>query len=171
VNLATGAATAIFAGASGGVSNIQIVLGGSQGNAVSGGSDSAVLVGGLGHDTLAGGSGRNILIGGAGFDTLIGGSDEDLLIGGTTALTSSLAALDALFDYWTGGDDFATRVGNLRAGNILDIPALNLTSILDDASTDTLTGSAGLDWFFAKLTTPAVDTITDLDLAGAEQIN
>ena len=46
-----------------------------------------------------------------------------------------------------------------------------MPKIMDDASTDTLTGSAGLDWFFAKLTAPAADTITDLDLAGGEQIN
>jgi hypothetical protein len=171
MNLATGAATGIFAGAVGGASNIQIVLGGSRGNAVSGGSESVVLVGGVGHDTLAGGNGPNILIGGAGPDTLIGGPDEDLLIGGTTALSGSLAALDALFDYWTGGDDFATRVGNLRAGNIVGVPALSPTSIMDDASTDTLTGSAGLDWFFARVAVVPADTITDFDLAGGEQVN
>jgi hypothetical protein len=171
VNLANGAATNIFAGASGGVSNIQIVLGGSGGNTLTGGGQSTVLVGGMGHDTLTGGTGRNILIGGAGPDTLTGGLDEDLLASGTTGFSSSLTALDALFDYWNGADDFATRVGNLRAGNILGAPVLNSTSILDDASTDTLTGSAGLDWFFAKLTAPAVDTITDLDLARGEQLN
>ena len=94
-----------------------------------------------------------------------------MLIAGTTTFSNNLAVLDALFGYWLGGDDFATRVTNLRAGSVAGVPALNATSVKDDTSVDTLTGGAGLDWFFAKLSGPAADTITDLDTAGGEVTN
>jgi hypothetical protein len=46
------------------------------------------------------------------------------------------------------------------------------STVFDDNATDTLTGNAGLDWFFANLG-PAgtLDTITDLNNGGVEQIN
>jgi hypothetical protein len=171
VNLATGSTTNIFAGAAGGLSNIQIVLGGSAGSTLAGGNNGDVLVGGSGKDTLTGGSGRNILIGGAGADKLTGGADEDLLISGTTSFSKNLAALDALFGYWLGSDVFATRVANLHTGIISGVPAFNSTNITNDVAADTLAGGASLDWFFAKLTNPAADPIADLDLAGGEVVN
>jgi hypothetical protein len=170
VNLATGAATNIFTGAAGGVSNIAIVLGGSAGDWLTGGSENAVLVGGAGKDKLTGGSGRNILMGGGGADTLVGGPDEDVLFNGKTDLDADVSTIDFLFDDWTGGDDFATRVANLREGSALGVFPLNFI-IHDDASSDILTGGAGLDWFFAKLPEPAADSISDLDLVGGEQLN
>jgi len=161
VNLLTGAATGVFGGAAGGVSDIDIVLGGNAGDTLTGGT------GGSGSSV------RNLLIGGPGADKLIGGRDEDLLISGTITFSATPGALDALFAYWTGSDDFATRVANLRAGNIAGIPALNSTTVLSDTAKDTITGGSGLDWYFANLTGPAkqIDTITDLYTAAGEVVN
>ena len=95
-----------------------------------------------------------------------------MLISGTAAFSNNLRALDALLAYWTGADDFATRIARLAAGDIVAVPALTLGStILNDAASDTLTGGTGLDWFFAQLTGSSTDVFTDLDLAGGEQVN
>src|SRR5262249_43775281 len=79
VNLAAGAATNVFGGAAGGVSNISIVLGGFVGDTLIGGTSGAVLIGNAGNDKLTGGGGRNLLFGGLGADAIVGGSDEDVL--------------------------------------------------------------------------------------------
>ena len=131
----------------------------------------ATYIGGNGKDTLTGGSARNILIGGARADTLVGGPDEDLLICGTTTFSGDLAALEALFEHWNGGDYFASRVLDLSEGRVLGAPALNATRVVDDKAANMLAGGGGLDWFFGKLTGPALDKIADLDLVRGEQVN
>jgi Ca2+-binding RTX toxin-like protein len=164
VNLATGAATAV----SGGVTNIQNVLG-SQGNDnLTGNAQGNVLNGLGGSDTIIGGSGRSVLIGGNGDDTVTGGSDEDILIGGRTTFDASTTALAAILAEWQNPlKIYADRVTDMKsgAGNNL---ILNTTVLDDGGALDTLTGNAAtLDWFFQF----AGDTITDLNQPGLEQVN
>jgi hypothetical protein len=82
-----------------------------------------------------------------------------------------VATLDALLAYWSGSDDYLTRVGNLRAGNIVGVSPLNSANVTNDIAADKLTGNAALDWNFAKLTAPNADTILDLDTADGELVN
>src|SRR5207248_8571428 len=64
VNLGTGSAT----GATGGVSNVANVFGGSAGDTLTGDGSNNILIGNGGNDTLSGLDGRDILIGGLGAD-------------------------------------------------------------------------------------------------------
>ena len=48
---------------------------------------------------------------------------------------------------------YAQRANNLSNGSF----PLNATTVFDDAAFDMLTGSAGMDWFFAS----ALDKVTD----------
>jgi Ca2+-binding RTX toxin-like protein len=124
-----------------------------------------VLFGDTGNDLLLGGSGNNILIGGVGVDTLVGGAGEDILIGGDTSWEWSPANLALLMAEWGRADaDYATRVahlmGTLPGGNNGTL-TLTSGSVFDDSAADTLTGGAGLDWFFQS----AGDQLRDFDLA------
>lgn len=56
---------------------------------------------------------------------------------------------------WQSADSYAARVSNLRLGYR---PLVLGTTVLDDGVADQLTGTAGLDWFFAG----ATDIVTDL---------
>jgi Ca2+-binding RTX toxin-like protein len=182
VNLSTGAATAV----AGGVLNFQNATGGSgddllAGNAASnvlvGGAGNDVLLGGAGKDILQGGDGRDLLAGGSGSDVLDGGGGDDILIGGTIAYFDestgavNQAAIDAVMKEWTRTDldglgamqSYNTRMGDLRGGGGLNgsyllSPAGGNATVFDDLASDTLTGGAGLDWFFAN---KKQDTITD----------
>jgi len=163
---------------------------------IDGGGGNDILVGGPGDDTITGGDGRDLIMGGLGSDKLSGGGGEDILINGTTTFDTDGATQNAILNFWimdsvtttiTNPDGsttivttplpFATRVSELRAGTTGNtaIPALNATNVLNDTSTDMLTGGSitptddNLDWFFAKLSGSAQDTITDL--AGGEALN
>ncbi len=128
-----------------------------------------VLFGDTGNDRLLGGSGNNILIGGLGVDTLVGGAGDDVLIGGDTGWDWSPANLSLLMAEWGRADvDYATRVahllGTLQGGNNGTL-TLNSGTVFDDSAADSLTGGAGLDWFFQS----AGDQLIDFDSA-AEQL-
>ncbi len=168
VNLATGSAT----GVSGGVSNVTVVRGGSANDNIVGDSGNDILIGGAGNDTLTAGGGRDLLFGGLGADILTGGAGESILISGATKFDTNLPMIDNLLAYWSRTDlSNSARVAALRAGSVSGVSALNATNVLNDTSVDTLHGGAGLDWFFAKVTTPTPDIITDLDTADGDQIN
>ncbi|WP_162130575.1 beta strand repeat-containing protein [Schlesneria paludicola] len=125
-----------------------------------GGSGSNILIGGSGADLLVGGSGRDILIGGGGADQLTGNDGDDILIEGSTSLSGNQAALIAIRNEWTSANDYATRVGHLRgtlagglnttAGGASGNYFLDNTTVSLDAVKNTLTGSAGNDWFWAN---------------------
>jgi hypothetical protein len=150
VNLATGKATGVTAT----VSGIQNVFGGNHGNTLVGNAQGNILIGGSAADTITGGSGRSLLVGGAGSDTITGGAADDILIGGSTTLATGWhkAALMSILAEWQSADDYATRLSVLRSGYRALAP-----TIVDDAAADHLTGSGGMDWFFAG----AQDTLTD----------
>ena len=131
----------------------------------SGSSANNVLEGGAGNDILKSGRGRNLLVGGTGADVLQGSAGDDILIGGTTDYDSNLAALNAVMAEWGRTDaDYQTRVNHLngtlgggQSGGLL----LTGNTVHDDAASDTLTGGAGMDWFFALLSGPNKDVIKD----------
>src|SRR5262249_32759197 len=123
------------------------------------------LYGDAGNDLLLGGSGNNILIGGGGVDTLGGGAGEDILVGGGTSWAWRPATLAPLLAEWGRTDaDYATRVahlmGTLQGGNNGTL-TLNSGTVSDDSAADSLTGGAGLDWFFQS----AGDQLVDFDSA------
>jgi Ca2+-binding RTX toxin-like protein len=137
---------------SGGIQNIRNVRGGSGDDNLTGNSLGNILVGGAGNDVLTGGAGRNLLIGGLGADTVTGGSADDILVGGTTDYDGSNQALIALFTEWLRTDkDYAGRIADLRTGGGINGSKTLVfgTTIHDDGSANTLSGLAGLDWFFA----------------------
>jgi hypothetical protein len=149
VNLATGAATG-----TGGVAGIANVLGGAGDDTLTAGSGNAILVGGRGHNVLVGGSGRDLLIGGAGAAQITAGPGDAILIAGTTAFDRDLTALTAIMREWGRTDaTYAQRIDHLMSGTGLNGPVrlLSGTTVLDNGLADTLTGSAGMDWFFANL--------------------
>jgi hypothetical protein len=164
VNLATGTASH-----TGGITNIQNVRGGNGTNNLTGDAQGNILVGGRGAATITGGSGRSLLIGGNGKDTIRGGSSDDILIGGYTDYDGNNAALMAVFAEWQRTDEtYSQRISNIRgttSGGLNASYDLNSTTVHDDGAVDTLTGNAGLDWFFAT----SIDKITDLQ--SGEQLN
>jgi hypothetical protein len=137
VNLQLNSAT----GVGGGVANIQNVTGG-------GGPGYNILVGN-GGNVLRGGNGRNLLIAGARASTLLGGTGENILIGGTTSYDMMPEKLMAILDYWTGTDDYDTRVFNLSHG--ISLPLLDATTVTGNGGGNTLTGGAGRTLFYGNV--------------------
>ena len=130
-----------------GISHIQNVTGASDGA-----PGSYNILVGNGGNVLTGGSGRrNLLVAGATASQLYGSGDDDILIGGTTAYDTeaNMASLQAIMAYWTGADDFATRVNNLTTGN--GVPLLDATMVQSNGGGNTLQGGGGLDLFFGSL--------------------
>src|SRR5262249_9396111 len=141
VNLPLNSAT----GVGGRIANIQDVFGGSGGTA---GSYNILI--GNGGNVLTGGSGRrNLLIAGSSASTLQGGEDDDILVGGTTLYDRNPDELLAIMDYWTGTDDYDTRVFNLTHG--IGVPLLDATTVAGNGGGNTLSGGAGQDLFYGSL--------------------
>jgi Ca2+-binding RTX toxin-like protein/subtilisin-like proprotein convertase family protein len=138
---------------------IDIVLGGSGDDTLTGNSSNNVLVGNGGKDKLTGNSGRDILIGGLGLDTLSGGNDDDILISGRTTHDATPSSLGTLLTGWISGSPYATRVAALKAG--VGSPAVTLiaktTALNDSGEKDSLTGGSGTDWYFKALDEAILD--------------
>jgi hypothetical protein len=143
-------------------SNIQIVIGGSGNDTLTGdASRSTVLVGLAGRDTLIGGAQRDLLFGGSGADTIQGGDRDDLLISGSTAFDTDRVALASIFMEWISTRTFIERTANLW-GNGAG-PRANVNTFLNnavdsvtdtvfaDSDVDSLLGASGQDWFFASV--------------------
>ncbi|HYT93738.1 MAG TPA: PKD domain-containing protein [Gemmataceae bacterium] len=147
--------------------------GGSGNDQLSAGGGPSVVLGGSGDDQLLGGGGRDILIGGVGADQIIGNGADDLLIDGTTAWDTNRAALNLLLAEWAREDlSYQERIDDLRNGGGLNgAVLLNSTTVTHDESSDHLTGSSGLDWFWANLDVNLgpVDLITGQN--GTELVN
>jgi hypothetical protein len=165
VNLASGAAT----GVGGGVTNVRNVRGGKGSNTLTGNAQGNILIGGAGNNTIHGGSGRSILIGDKGLASVVGGSADDIVIGGYTNYDSSSTAndlaLEAILAEWQSADSYTTRISKIKAGLPGGYKLAWGTTVHDSGKADTLTGGAGMDWFFEG----ALDTITDHQ--AGEQIN
>lgn len=171
-----------------GLNGNDVLIGGTGNDWLSGGGGDDVLVGNGGNDTLAGGAGRDLIIGGTGADNgeadlvpvgIDGGGGDDLLIAGATAYDADLLALAAIMAEWTSGDNYATRVSNLRNGTGLNggyvlrvdgDAGVGVATVFDDDAVDNLRGQAGLDWFFANVLEDIVldrnatsETLSDLE--------
>jgi hypothetical protein len=137
VNLLAGTATG-----TGGVSNVENVLG-SQGN--------DILVGDANANLLVGGGGRNLIIGGGVADRIVGGRGDNILIGGTTIYDAEVAALVAIMAEFTRTDEgFDLRVSNIQNGRGLLKGTgirLNRTTVHADGSPDQLWSGLGRNWF------------------------
>lgn len=109
-----------------------ILIGGDGADILRGELDNDRLEGGVGADILEGGAGRDVLLGGDGSDRLFGGAAVDVITGGlgqdrmvggsgrdtfvfTSALDSTAAQRDAIYDFETGRD----RI-DIRALGIVD---------------------------------------------------
>jgi hypothetical protein len=125
----------------GGLFNVQNVVG-SQGN--------DILVGDASANDLRGGTGRNLIIGGAGPDRIIGGGGDNILVAGTTAYDTNLSALETIMAEWLRTDlTFRQRIDFIQSGGDPSEPyQLNASTVSDDGVADTLTGGAGQNWFF-----------------------
>jgi|GEM_PF-1158497 len=130
--------------------------GGAGDDRLTGGSLNDVMLGGEGNDVLDGRLGRDLLIGGPGADRLTGGprfafpDDSDLLIAGCTIHDENSESLRLIWSEWTSTRPYVQRVQNLTTG-AGGLPALNSSTVFDDAERDVLVGGASLDWFFAEL--------------------
>jgi hypothetical protein len=145
--------------------------GGDGNDRLKGGDGNDWLFGDAGDDLLVGGGGRDLLVGGLGADRIVGNADDDIIIAGATAYDAAGAALSAIMAEWTSTRDYATRVANLQGtgtgtsfANRLNGTTYLLAdlNVYDDGAADTLTGSEGLDWFFANVDFGVKDKITDL---------
>jgi len=132
----------------GGVGNDRLY--GQAGNdTLIGGVGNNILVGGDGNDKLVARPGRNILIGGTGRDKLYGSAFDDILIAGSTTHDEDDAALQAILNEWSSGNNYATRVNNIRnGGGANGTFVFDDTTVIDDGAADTLIGDGGLDWFW-----------------------
>jgi Ca2+-binding RTX toxin-like protein len=150
------------------------LYGGDGNDRLKGGAGSNVLMGEAGDDLLVGGSARDVLIGGSGADRIVGNAGDDLLIAGATSFDGEPAALAAVVAEWNSARDYDTRVANVMGtgsgprlnGNIFLMADGPTPTVTDDGAADVLTGSAGQDWFFARLSGSGVrDKVTDLGAA------
>ncbi len=82
------------------------------------------------------------------YGIVLGSFVADNLIGGTTAYDWDDASLEAIRDYWAGGDDYATRVANLTTGAAA--PVLDATTVFANGGGNVLAGGDGLDLFFGS---------------------
>jgi uncharacterized protein (TIGR03118 family) len=148
------------------------VDGGAGNDSLHGGAASSILLGGAGNDFLYGGGARDLLIGGEGRDQLFGNSGEDILIGGRTAHDGNDAALNDILAAWNANLSYATRVNNIRTG-AGGVPALNDTTVIDDATADKLFGNGGQDWFFKSPGDTLADALTSnsIPVAKRELVN
>jgi trimeric autotransporter adhesin len=172
--LATHANRTVLVGAAGMAANFENIFGGAGDDTLTGNAAGGILEGGGGNDQIMGGSGRTLLVGGTGADTLVGGSGDDLLISGTTTFDKNLPALLSILAEWQSANDYETRVSHLRNGGGTNGTHKLVwgTTVNDDSAADSLTGGAGLDWFFANLGPGGVlDTLTDQNNGGTEHVN
>ncbi len=135
----------------------ETLMGGSGNDTLMSGSGNDVLVGGSGNDSLVAGTGKDLLIAGGGADSLKAGSGGDLLIGGSTVYDNNLAALNAIMAEWTSADVYAVKIKKLmgtikggKNGNVLLTVTGTSPSVTNNHQASTLSGGAGLDWFFAS---------------------
>ncbi len=155
---------------SSGISLPALIDGGTGDDKLNGGNGTNIIIGGDGNDDINGGNARDILIGGKGSDRLVGNGDEDILIAGWTDHDKfdPITYYDSLWLLmleWNSSASQAIRRGHItgtlgggRNGSV----RLNSSTVHDDDSQDKLTGSSGIDWFFANLSGGAfLDVITD----------
>lgn len=147
---------------------------GAGNDSLDGGAGQDVLIGGDSSDIMIGSAGNDLMIGGFGADNLVGNAADDILIGGVTNWDANGTALRAILDVWAGDGNYQQRMNALQSSSfayrLLADPVGSVQATVHaDNDVDSLTGSAGSDWFFANATgTGARDCVTDL--AGNETV-
>jgi len=142
-----------------------MIWGGNGADTLQGGASDDVLVGEAGNDKLYGGwDGRDVLIGGTGSDYLEGQTASntqatkrgDILIGGYTSYDSQVDALFEIYSRWNPNPAnltaFNTTLNTMRTTGISALRVATVgQSVFDDNAVDQLVGSAGRDWYFARV--------------------
>ena len=98
----------------------------------------------------------------------MGNQEDDILIAGWTKYDNDDVAIAALMSEWTSNKSNSTRIANVTNGSGLTA-GFKLVgddgasqTVFNDNDVDTLTGSQGIDWFFANHHGPGVlDILTD----------
>lgn len=114
-----------------------------------------------------------MLVGGNGTDQLndssspVSGYGDDIMIGGRTSYDSNKAAIDEIMLAWLSSATFVNRVNQLTTPGVgAGSYKLNISTVFDDALTDSFFGGIGLDWYLARLTIATGKEITNA--TGAE---
>jgi Ca2+-binding RTX toxin-like protein len=149
------------------------LLDGGAGNDILKGMAGAdVLIGGSGDDILDGGANRDLLIGGKGHDQLTGGTGDDILVGGGTKYDANYEALAQFLAGWNNtSHTYAQRIDDLRNTGIVlggQVQKFDAAAMQDDGASDTLTGGADMDWFWASTGGANKDTT---DVLTKEKVN
>jgi Ca2+-binding RTX toxin-like protein len=145
-----------------GVSQVEMVLGGSASDLFTGSNANEAFVGGKGADRINGGGGKDLLIGGLDADILDGGLGEDLLIAGITNFDANDAALALIMTEWTRAfTSYEERVARLEAGvnsGVTQVALARNVTVFTDNVQDTLRGGPGIepDYFFADAGLPVM---------------
>lgn len=157
--MATMSHRVVKTGAAGQAANLEIVLGGSGNDVITGNAAANFLMGGEGNDTidggdgddplLQGGGGNDIIIGGNGNDSLLGDSGDDTLIGGTGNNSLVGGAGDDVYvfaDTTVNQLDTVWETADLGAGtgDTLDFSAMSVPITINLTSDAILAGSAHL---------------------------
>jgi Ca2+-binding RTX toxin-like protein len=143
------------------------------------GNGGGLAIGGSGNDQINGGLGRDILIGGEGADRMVGNGGDDILIAGSTTHDDRFInglhedAWCHIIDEWLRTDaTYQERITHLMStqdDGENGLFSLNAATVLDDADVgcaDSLTGSAGDDWYFYVA---GEDKVTGMSSTEAQQ--
>jgi Ca2+-binding RTX toxin-like protein len=150
VNLKSGTLTDSF-GNNEKVTGIEIVVGTSFADKITGSDKADYLVGGAGNDTLSGGAGQDELYGGTGNDSLNGGSDSDYLVGGAGNDTINGGTGFDLVDYSDEGGASGVTV-NLATNKATDTYGdtdtfISIERVRGTDFVDTLSGNNSANMF------------------------
>lgn len=154
-----------------------VLVGGRGSDWLDGGEGNDILFGGTleadGNDTLLGGSGDDLLVGHWGADSLRGGMGKDLIIASSMSFGPDIAiATFSIQAEWTSARPIAQKVANIQGfgspprnnGIFFLTPG---STVLNDASVDTVFGDGDGDWLLVDLPVDGIDTdpldiVTDL---------
>jgi hypothetical protein len=142
INLRAGTATNV-----GSIANIENATGGA-------GND--ILVGNGQTNVLTDHGGNNLLIGGGGAATLDCTTGSNILISGTTSYDLDAVALQSILSLWANtSNSYSSRVAAVTSASYAF--HLDPTTVFHNAA-EHLTGGAGMNLFFARLSGTNVDT-------------
>lgn len=131
------------------VRNIEDVVGGSQGDTLTGDGNANMISGGAGGDTIDGGAGNDTLLGGADADSIMGGEGTDSILGGSGGDTiyggngADKISGDDDGDWIDGGSGKDTVDGGTGADSIFG--GTDADKLLGGADNDTIDGGSGGD--------------------------